>query len=232
MQLVGDFTRWLAAVISAWYGWVGASATAGLVGFGQGMGWWGSPGRQTYVALFVLGLVISVFQAWRKQYTTAVDEKKKTEIAPDINVEVSTMITKGRLNEGVTDLFVYLTLTLKAPSEVTVRDFSMTAVQGTASMYASALDDLTNWEVMRSDSDLGYVHIPCAPIAKNLRQRGDPVEGWIHFPLNKVRESDLMHSLLRVKVNCALGTCLQEVNGGRAFPNPKGKGVMRKLSGY
>lgn len=71
MDLARDLTRWTSAVFKAWYGWVGASATAGVVGFGQGMGWWESPGRQTYFALLVAGLLVSLFEAWRKEHQSA-----------------------------------------------------------------------------------------------------------------------------------------------------------------
>ena len=71
MKLLTAFARWIAAVVSTWYGWVGASATAGLVGFGQGLGWWESPGKRTYVVLLVIGFIISVFGAWHKQYMIA-----------------------------------------------------------------------------------------------------------------------------------------------------------------
>jgi hypothetical protein len=71
MKLLTDIGNWMWAVLSAWYGWVGASATAGLVGFGQGMGWWESPGKKVYIALLAIGLVISMFSAWRKEHSIA-----------------------------------------------------------------------------------------------------------------------------------------------------------------
>jgi hypothetical protein len=110
MKLLSHFAKWMAAVLSTWYGWVGASATAGLVGFGQGLGWWGSPGKRTYIGLLIIGFVISVFGAWRKQYIIAEQEKAKNEIAPDIEVQISSVITKGRLGDGVTDLFIHAIL--------------------------------------------------------------------------------------------------------------------------
>jgi hypothetical protein len=77
MKLLADITKWLGAVIGAWYGWVGASATAGIVGFGQGMGWWGSPGKRIYFGLLVVGSVVSAFQAWRKEYSGRLVEQER-----------------------------------------------------------------------------------------------------------------------------------------------------------
>ena len=71
MELIRDFGKWMIAVVRAWYGWVGASATVGLVGFGQGMGWWESPGKRVYISLLVVGFVSSMFQAWRPEWLEA-----------------------------------------------------------------------------------------------------------------------------------------------------------------
>jgi hypothetical protein len=71
MRIVREIGLWMWAVISAWYGWVGASATAGMIGFGQGMKWWESPSKSAYIAIIVSGFVISVFQAWVLEHRSA-----------------------------------------------------------------------------------------------------------------------------------------------------------------
>ena len=68
MTWIRELAEWIWAVIKAWYGWVGASATVGLVSFGQGMGWWRSPGRHVYVGLLAAGFIWSVFTAWVKEH--------------------------------------------------------------------------------------------------------------------------------------------------------------------
>jgi hypothetical protein len=73
MRLLRDLATWAASVLRAWYGWVGASATVGIVGFGQGMGWWGTPPKSVYVWLLVTGIMISMFQAWRKEHVKVED---------------------------------------------------------------------------------------------------------------------------------------------------------------
>jgi len=71
MKLLKNLLNWVMAVGRAWYGWVGASATVGIVGFGQGMGWWSAPSKSVYVALLIAGLTISMFQAWRTERINA-----------------------------------------------------------------------------------------------------------------------------------------------------------------
>jgi hypothetical protein len=176
--------------------------------------------------LFVLGS----YAAWDKKRDELEKEKAKSEIAPDIEIQVLSLITKGKLSSGVTDLFAHIILTLRAPSEVVIKDFSITAQRGTEYINAVAIDDTTEWEVMKENPDGGYFHNRCSPIAKHLRQRGDPVAGWVHFPLENVRESWLLKSMLWVKANSLHGTCLMEAQGSHAFPDPKTKGVMRKTT--
>lgn len=90
MTLIRDFGKWMAAVFKEWYGWVGASATAGLVGFGQGIGWWGSPGKRIYISLLVIGFIISTFGAWRDEHIAAEKAKRKVyDGRPRISLEAA-----------------------------------------------------------------------------------------------------------------------------------------------
>lgn len=79
MKLFLHLRDWLVSVLSAWYGWVGASATVGLVGFGQGMEWWSAPPKWVYVSLLIFGLSVSMFQAWRKEHCEVEEIHEKME---------------------------------------------------------------------------------------------------------------------------------------------------------
>jgi hypothetical protein len=77
MALLREIGTWLRDVFLAWYGWVGGSATAGIIGFGPEVGWWAPPPKQMYVGLLVLGLLISLFQAWRREFRRAKEIEQK-----------------------------------------------------------------------------------------------------------------------------------------------------------
>jgi len=70
VKVASEFGAWVWAVLSAWYGWVGGSATAGLFGLGQSLGWW-TPNPRAYKWLIGAGFVVSMFQAWVREHRTA-----------------------------------------------------------------------------------------------------------------------------------------------------------------
>lgn len=77
MDMLSAIWEWVCAVLSAWYGWVGGSATAGMVGFGQSVGWW-NPNKRYYIWLIVFGFLVSMFQAWHSENISKKDAEKKT----------------------------------------------------------------------------------------------------------------------------------------------------------
>jgi len=95
---------------------------------------------------------------------------------------------------------------------------------------ATTIDDVDQWELLLKRGATRYEHIPLQALPKKLSQRGEPVDGWLHFAVD-TPESDLYRSTLRLKVNSVHGTCVGEINGGHAFPN-RGKGTVRKIGSY
>ncbi|MDP9263198.1 MAG: hypothetical protein M3O85_02635 [Acidobacteriota bacterium] len=81
-----DVGAWLVAVARAWYGWLPSSALAALVGYGQNLGFW-NPGKKTYVVIIALGVVVSLFDAWRKEHKAAGSGK------PDFRLELTSAIS-------------------------------------------------------------------------------------------------------------------------------------------
>lgn len=77
MKLLIDIRKWLVAVLSAWYGWFGASATVGIVSVGHEMQWWPAPTKKAYLVLMLIGLVISLFLAWRTEHIRAEEATAK-----------------------------------------------------------------------------------------------------------------------------------------------------------
>lgn len=122
-------------------------------------------------------------------------------------------------------LFIHTALTLREPQEIKIQRFELLARLDSVSIAATTIDDVEMWTLVKEDQQMNYQHIPIMPIRHDLRQRGDPVEGWLHFSLD-LRESAILKSTLLLKVITACGTCIGETKGAYAFPDAKGKGRM------
>ena len=184
--------------------------------------------RVLFAVLAVIAALITCYRVWVKEYDRAEAEKVKNEIAPDIDIHMRCMIPHGAMGSGMTDLFVSAALVLKAPSQVSVRDFSLEVFNNDQSLTVAAVDDMNDWELTKREMLGQHRHLPCVPLTKSLTQRGDPVQGWIHFTLPHLSVHLVETSGLNIKVNCAHGTCVTQVAGAYARSDPDTKGTMRK----
>jgi hypothetical protein len=168
--------------------------------------------------------------AWNKKRSELESEKDKNRIAPKVEIQITKTISNGALKRGVTDLFVYVILTLREPSEVFIRDFSIECVDGTDSLKCVAVNDMNQWRIKKElKYQSGFSYIACIPVEMALTRRGDPMQGWIHFPTANWPESLLHRSKLWIKLNSAYGTCVEVVDGFHcAFTNINTTGVMRR----
>jgi hypothetical protein len=67
MEIIREFGRWVLAVVKGIYGWIGGASATGIVAFGDAMGWWKAT-TNTYKYLLLAGVVVSLFDAWRKEH--------------------------------------------------------------------------------------------------------------------------------------------------------------------
>jgi hypothetical protein len=185
------------------------------------------PARSVFWSSVWIAFALSATISWIIEHKKFRDEKNKNEVAPDIEVRVSKVIQKGKLGEKRRGLFVHVALTLKEPQEVLVKSYVIALVRDGTQVLGTTIDDVGDWEVMREHVDTGYERIPCGPLPKKLSQRGDPVDGWIHCQVDLL-ESEVLNSVLWVKVNGNHGTCVGEIDGAVAFPDVKNKGIMVK----
>lgn len=179
----------------------------------------------TGVATIVL-MFRAQYDAWREtDYRLAVELEKNKE-APRMDVAVLNVVPHGSLGDGITDLFFNVSLILEKPSEVVVRDFSLEIFNQATSLTSHAVDDVDSWELVQMSGS--YTRTPCVPLTKELNRRGDPVQGWVHFRLDNLRESAVELCTLRFKANCVHGTCYYNVSGVNVHPDANAKGTMRR----
>jgi len=184
--------------------------------------------RASLGAAFLLLLVAS-FLAWRDEHVGYEAEREKNKRAPEIAIEILMLVPKGKAGEKGMDLFVWATLTLKEPREVVVDNFEIEAIREGISLSFLGIEDVHRWGRVTHDDKAEYKGFVMQPLSRGLSQRGNPVTGWLHFRL-ELLESQVYNSTLRVKVKTPHGTCSKDVNGGLAFPDPRGKGVIREAN--
>jgi hypothetical protein len=179
-----------------------------------------------FVCLTALLFGIGCYRAWLEKKQQLEAEGTKNQLAPDVQIEIPRLISAW-LGSITKELFLNVILTLKNPREVSLDSFELVSVRNGVENTARVVNDLDQWERLLQDKTTGYKHLPLKPLSKELNQRGNPVEGWLHFAIDS-SESDLYDSTLRLKVNSAHGTCLCDIPGVNAFPNAKQKGVVRR----
>lgn len=81
-----DFGKWVTAVIKAWYGWLPGSGLAAAIGLGQNLQLWHA-GRKTYASVIAIGVLVSLFEAWRKEHKAAGSSK------PDFRIETTSAVS-------------------------------------------------------------------------------------------------------------------------------------------
>ena len=137
------------------------------------------------------------------------------------------MVPYSRDGATPTDLFLYVELVLGEPSHVLIENFSLDISDQGQSLTTIAMSDVQEWQWVRKGSFKDGV-VDCEPIAKNLRKRGDPVRGWIHFQMPSLSDAIVKRSLLTLQVNCEHGTCYYVIDGARMQVDPEVKGHMWK----
>jgi hypothetical protein len=136
--------------------------------------------RISFACLAVLAALITCYRVWDKEYERAEIEKGKNEVAPAITINMHNAVPHGKIGTGLTDLFFYLELVLKAPSQVSIQDFSLMIFNRTQSSTIVATDDVLDWEIMKKESE-GRSHVRCVPLTRELTRRGDPNTGVDSF---------------------------------------------------
>ena len=167
------------------------------------------------------------YDVWHQTNAELRKEKSKNESAPKISISALNVVPRGSLNSGLTDLFVNLDLVLESPSHVCIRDFSLMIFNESNSKIIAAVEDIPGWRVEKWGRDDSLSYIPCVPLAKELTQRGDPVQGWIHFPLPGISERSIQDCGLKVKLNCEHGTCYYNLDVAYVQPD-RSRGFMRR----
>lgn len=186
------------------------------------------------LVLLLFGLIEGSFRHHQKTVNRHTEElaneKVRNQVAPHMDIVPLLGISRGAMGKGITDIFLNVRLVLTSPSEVSIQDFSLTMLDGGRATEATfpAAEDMTEWELIKK-LDGNPLHVACVPMTKTLTRRGDPIHGWIHFPISGLTEQSVANSTLTLEVNCTFGTCYTNLGGTFLHSDPDVKGTMRRI---
>ncbi len=179
----------------------------------------------------VLLIFMAQYDTWSEANAELGKEQAKNEAEPHIGINLIGAVSRGKVGAGITDLFVSLELILESPSQVLIQNFSLDMFDGAQSTTVIGEEDLSQWQYMRriENGALNHERVQCVPLVKELNQRGNPVRGWIHFPIPNLEESYLRRCMLIIKINGLHGTCYYKRHGSETVGSD-GSGFMLKIS--
>ncbi len=120
------------------------------------------------------------------------------------------------------DIFLRVKLTLREMRPIEMLEYELSAVFRGNSLHADFLDDVPNWGLVTERQPIGigttfrYIVSKLTPLVRKLDRAGVPVEGWLHFNVNGVREKDIgaaIHRLNVVTPTGAVSTDIRDLAG-------------------
>jgi hypothetical protein len=104
------------------------------------------------------------------------------------------------------DIFLRVKLVLREPRPLEVVAYELNGVLHGNAMPAHFFDDIQDWGLVTEKKPIGvgttfrYTVSRIAKLSQHVEQRGVPVEGWLHFRINRVREKELAAIIFRFTV--------------------------------
>ncbi len=215
----------LSAIMSDWLSGMSGPLT---VPFAIAAFWLSSTSaRISFTILAILAACVTCYRVWAKEYDRAEEERAKNEVAPKMRMMIYNHVEQGSAGSTVSDVFFCIGVVLENPSQVSIDTFSLDIYDAARWQSFLSVDDVSNWEIEQIKDGKPF-SVRCIALPKALMRRGDPVQGWLHFRLPDIPSTLIRESGLRIKIDCAQGSCCEEHAGVYA---PNSQALMRKISG-
>ena len=189
----------------------------------------------TYGGLFVLLFVWRVFAtAWeldreRQRFINGLKERlayARVKLAalqassPAVDVELlethvqTTDTALFRASDFLVDrdIFLRVKLLLQEPRPIDILAYELSSVLHGNAIHAHLVDDIQDWGLITDKKPIGvgttfrYTVTRLTKLAHQVERRGVPVEGWLHFRINGVREKDIPVTTYRLTVSTPGGS--------------------------
>jgi hypothetical protein len=126
------------------------------------------------------------------------------------------------------DIFLRVKVTLQQAQPIEVLAYELSSVLHGNCIHADFADDIQEWGLVTEKKPIGvgmtfhYMVTRLTKLAQQLKHRGIPVEGWLHFRVHGVREKEIGATVYRLTVLTPNGGISSEIAGTKNLAGPAG----------
>ena len=120
---------------------------------------------------------------------------------------------------GDCDIFLRVKLTLQRTLPVNVLAYELSRVWHGNAVHADLVDDIQEWGLVTQKKPVGvgttfhYTVTRLMQLARNVEQRGVPVEGWLHFCVKGIHELETGATIYRLTILTRNGAISRDTEG-------------------
>jgi len=126
------------------------------------------------------------------------------------------------------DIFLRVKLTLQQAQPIEALAYELSSVLHGNCIHADFADDIQEWGLVTEKKPIGvgmtfrYMVTRLTKLAQQLKHRGIPVEGWLHFRVHGGREKEIGATVYRLTVLTPNGGISSEIAGTKNLAGPAG----------
>jgi hypothetical protein len=126
------------------------------------------------------------------------------------------------------DLFLRVKLRLSATRPIEVMTYELSSVLYGNTTCADYVGDIQNWGLVTAKRPIGigttfqYTVTKLTKLTERLERTGVPVEGWLHFHLDGVRQDKIEDTVYRLNVITPTGAVSSDIGGNKNLAGVEG----------
>ena len=120
------------------------------------------------------------------------------------------------------DIFLSVKLTLAGTQPIEMVGYELSSVLHGNSLSADFVDDIQDWGLVTEKKPIGigttfrYTVSKLTKLAQRVERAGVPVEGWLHFHVNGIREREIGATMYRLNVLTPTGAISADIKGEKS----------------
>jgi len=126
------------------------------------------------------------------------------------------------------DIFLRVKLTLAGAQPVDMLEYELSTVLHGNSLRADFVDDIEGWGLVTEKKPVGigktfrYTMSTLTKLTEKLERAGVPVEGWLHFHVKGVHQTEIAATVYRLSVLTPTGAISADIKGDKALAGAEG----------